>query len=39
MIFFLLGLILGIAIGYKLKKGKCYHCKKSVKPEGMEYGN
>jgi len=37
MILFLLGLILGYAIGYRVKS---YYCKKIKfrKPEGMEYG-
>jgi len=37
MILFLIGLILGVAIGYRLKEKNCY-CKKTKKPEGMEFG-
>ena len=38
MILFIIGLILGVAIGYRLKKETCNCCKKTDKPEDMEYG-
>ena len=35
---FILVFILGIAVGYKFKKETCKSCKKTDKPDDMEFG-